>query len=557
MSTFESADANEIIKTSEATKVHNYRLIVVDDENEVRGRITEQISNKSGFTVVGSAGNGYDAIELIEKLSPHVVLTDIKMPYIDGIALATTIKQDYPTIRVAFLTGYDEFDYARQAIHLNVISYLTKPITQHELSQFLEELRTLLDKEHQEQYNQELLQERYQSTLPLLTENYLTSLLLSPEDSSTPIVTPRELGITLEGDFLLAEIRHITKKRSNFQGAENYTILGEEKKKLALQSLIARIIERYGLTFFSFQFGGGILLIMQKKSAEFLNTVDTALFEIAKTTEKFLSASVRIGVSAVHHNIADLPIAYKESTRSLHNTPFLGNSDIIYHNQLKESPSQSASISPQELQHIEHIAKMGTTQEITDAFSNLAEKLGSAANLSSLAYQNILIHLGHMVTSVTESLEVEPTYQEPILTQIQRIQGIQEALHWAMEQILTIREENLQRTISRGDKLFDQALSKMHLQYTNPKLSMLDICEELAISQSYLSLLFKQHKTTFVKTLTKIRIEKSKELLARTTLRVIEIAGQCGYSDVYYFSHSFKKYQGVSPKGYREEVTSV
>ena len=129
-----------------------YKIILVDDEDEVRGRISSKISDDSGFVVAGTAGNGYDALELIEKLSPQVVLTDIKMPYIDGIELAEIIRRDYPTVRIGFITGYDEFDYARQAIKLGVRSYLTKPLTQEDISEFLRKLKVELDDEYRDNY---------------------------------------------------------------------------------------------------------------------------------------------------------------------------------------------------------------------------------------------------------------------------------------------------------------------------------------------------------------------------------------------------------------------
>ena len=113
------------------------KIILVDDEDEVRGRISSKISAESGFLVVGTAGNGYDALELIEKHAPQVVLIDIKMPYIDGIELAGIIRRDHPTVRIGFITGCDEFDYAREAIELNVRSYLAKPLTQEDISAFL------------------------------------------------------------------------------------------------------------------------------------------------------------------------------------------------------------------------------------------------------------------------------------------------------------------------------------------------------------------------------------------------------------------------------------
>jgi two-component system response regulator YesN len=150
-----------------------YKIILVDDEDEVRGRIPSKISEDSGFTVVGTTGNGYDALELIEKHSPQVVLTDIKMPYIDGIELAAIIRRDFPTVRVGFITGYNEFDYAREAIRHNVRSYLTKPLTQEDIASFLRHLKVELDEEYRDRYNRELIEKRYEQSVPLIIENFL------------------------------------------------------------------------------------------------------------------------------------------------------------------------------------------------------------------------------------------------------------------------------------------------------------------------------------------------------------------------------------------------
>ena len=99
-----------------------YKLILVDDEDEIRGRIVSMITADTGFQVVASASNGYDALELIEEHKPHALITDIRMPYIDGITLAQEIRSDFSNIKVIFLTGYSEFDYARKAVELDVIS---------------------------------------------------------------------------------------------------------------------------------------------------------------------------------------------------------------------------------------------------------------------------------------------------------------------------------------------------------------------------------------------------------------------------------------------------
>ena len=237
-----------------------YRMILVDDEDEVRGRISSKISLESGFSVVGTAGNGYDAIELIEKHSPHIVLTDIKMPFIDGIELASIIKRDYPTIRVAFITGYDEFDYAREAIDLGVVSYLTKPLTQNDVSKFLKKLKLDLDNEFQEKYSLEKLKKKYEESISLVIDNYFSSCLVSSRsDRGEDIETLKNYGVSLdEGNYLLSFIKT---ERSESSG----DIVELEKLKLSVRSVINSILERHSYEHYSFMFGGGIVFIIKEK----------------------------------------------------------------------------------------------------------------------------------------------------------------------------------------------------------------------------------------------------------------------------------------------------
>ena len=115
-----------------------YRIILVDDEEEVRKSIIRKIDWQSvGFTVVGDAENGEDALEKIENLEPDVVLTDIRMPYMDGLTLAEKIRQKYPSMKIVIFSGYDDFEYAKRAIKLNVTEYILKPVNVEELTAIL------------------------------------------------------------------------------------------------------------------------------------------------------------------------------------------------------------------------------------------------------------------------------------------------------------------------------------------------------------------------------------------------------------------------------------
>ena len=155
----------------------DYTIVLVDDEEEVRKRIISKIPTDMGFEIIGQASNGYDAIDLIERLKPDVVITDIRMPFVDGIQLANIIRTEHPKTKIAFISGYDEFAYAKEAIELDVVSYLSKPIAEEEIVHFLNKLKNRLDEEYQAVFNQGRLDDIYKENLPALIENQFNTLL--------------------------------------------------------------------------------------------------------------------------------------------------------------------------------------------------------------------------------------------------------------------------------------------------------------------------------------------------------------------------------------------
>ena len=161
-----------------------YRIILVDDEEEVRKSIIRKIDWQAvGFTVVGDAENGEDALEKIEALEPDVVLTDIRMPYMDGLTLAEKIRQRYPSMKIVIFSGYDDFDYAKRAIKLNVTEYILKPVNVEELSEILTRVKKNLDEEISQRRDAALLRESYQKSLPILRAVFLNDLVRGTADA--------------------------------------------------------------------------------------------------------------------------------------------------------------------------------------------------------------------------------------------------------------------------------------------------------------------------------------------------------------------------------------
>ncbi|NLB90501.1 MAG: response regulator, partial [Clostridiales bacterium] len=162
-----------------------YKVLLVDDEVEVRDAIARKLDwNALGFQVVGQAANGEEGLELSEQLKPDVIMTDIKMPFMDGLTFSRRAKEMLPYVKVAILSGFDEFDYAKEAIRLEVEEYILKPIDAEELARVFLRLKALLDEEIAQRNDIQRLQHFYEESLPLMRQQLLSGLLsgrLTPE----------------------------------------------------------------------------------------------------------------------------------------------------------------------------------------------------------------------------------------------------------------------------------------------------------------------------------------------------------------------------------------
>lgn len=155
-----------------------YTVLLADDEEEVIHVIMKKINwEEMGFSVIGYANNGVKALEMVEELQPDVVMTDIKMPYMDGMELSNRIKASYPGTKIFLFTGFDEFEYAKEAVHLEVEEYVLKPVNSVELTKIFIQLKIKLDQEISEKRNVEILEKYYVDSLPLLQANFYSSLI--------------------------------------------------------------------------------------------------------------------------------------------------------------------------------------------------------------------------------------------------------------------------------------------------------------------------------------------------------------------------------------------
>ena len=525
----------------------NYRMILVDDEDEVRGRIISKINPASGFDVVGKAGNGYDALELIEKLKPHVVLTDIRMPFINGIELAKIIRRDFPTTKVAFISGYDQFDYAREAIDLNVVSYLMKPVTSNDIEEFLKKLKDSLDDEFNFLSNSRLIQKKYDDSIPQLINSYLSSYRSKNELSEDDITHLKQYSVDFSnGNYLVGIIGF----------GSDIDIKEYEETKLFIGNLIDKVFKNYKY-YHSFYIPNGVVFILEDKKIKSARDIDLELYEIIKYCEEYRQIDLKIGVSRGFYNFQDYPSAFRESEQALGHSKYFNLGQIIYYDDIEEKERKQVLINESELNEFDYILKYGDKSEIKDNLDKILNLVSEEDKKYILDPQLLIIKLANSLINFASSINVNISdiISGRIVDEMLTFKDTKDLKQFIYDAIIKIRENNVKIQVNRTEKVIEDVYKYIENNYKNPSISLESISDELNISISYLSMLLKKIKgVTFNKELIKYRMEKAKELLKYSNEKVIIISQQCGYNEVYYFSHSFKKYTGLSPKEFRKNA---
>lgn len=518
-----------------------YRLILVDDEDEVRGRIAARIGDASGFEIVGTAGNGYDAIDLIEAHAPHVVLTDIRMPYIDGIELATIIRRDYPAVKVAFITGYNDFDYAREAIDLQVRSYLMKPLTEEAIGEALRKLKEELDAEYEQLRSREFIEQQYRESVPLLIEQTFSSILLDPSPSATEKLQELKAhGVMLDGVSYRLAFAVIER------GPALWDVIELEKTRLSVRQRVENTLRASSISFYSFFFHEGLALVLLEPEHDGTHALDLALNQIIRTVERFAEVRIDIGVSSTQTQSRGLRRGYEEARQAGDAGRLQDSGRLVYYSQVNGDRRVINHLSDTDRERVEEILRHEEPDALRREIARLADRCDR---------RMVMLETSALLTKYagTVGADIVALAGADLLETVARMQSIEEFGEWSARIFALLREEGKASQMDHGERTLEKVIRYLREHYAERNLTMQEVCEAHALSVSYLGQLFRRYRdTTFVKFLTSIRMERAKEHLELNSSRIVDVADMCGYRDVYYFSHCFRKYTGESPKQYRD-----
>lgn len=521
----------------------DYTIVLVDDEEEVRKRIISKIPDDMGFNIIGQAANGYDAIDLIERLKPDVVITDIRMPYVDGIQLAKLIRTEHPKTKIAFISGYDEFAYAKEAIELNVMSYLSKPIAEEEIIHFLTKLRNRLDEEYQAVFNQERLDDIYKENLPALIENQFNSLLHFSNINDSDLQRFKIFDIDLTQGLFTVGLIEIDSD-SDF--------LEVEYLRIFLLNLIKKKFSEYQIYYINSGFG---LIFVIHQQVESDKLIENRLYDVILTKKQFSNIRVLIGVSETFDDFKKFSNGVLQAKKALSYSNYLNIGTIIYYKDIATRKRVDLRLTKEEVDDIGYTIKFGSKTEVDNLFNNLM-KSNDVSETYLLNKQYYLSNLAHIIIEFANNLHVDLSdlIDTDLFEKLSSFTQLDVMFEFIKKLVFDIRELNIHKSQTTARQVLEEAVLYLNNNYANPLISMDFVCDELGISVSYLSTLFKKMlDTSFNKYLVKLRMEKAKELLIFSNSKIYEIATLVGYNDVYYFSYSFKKYTKMSPKDYRND----
>ena len=541
-----------------------YRIILVDDEEEVRKSIIRKIDwTAVGFAVVGDAENGEDALEKIENLEPDVVLTDIRMPYMDGLTLAERIRQKYPSMKIVIFSGYDDFEYAKQAIKLNVTEYILKPVNVEELTAILKRIKTNLDEEIEQKRNVNLLRENYKRSLPILREQFLKDLISRPMDGETVQTLLREYDIPLAGAKKWIAIAVELELEQELTQEEAPLPLHEEKNLIpisVMQILSENLKPSYRFSLLSFSGSAdakiaGIAAIDENNSQTELINI---LGDICKEIRKTLKVPVTIGIGHSAQKLENISRSFQSALDALGYRSVVGTGSTIYINDVEPGIGGKLQFGSEEESALIQAIKFGPEEKIRETVRGIVDRMNEARvharqqQASILSVANCMIQLIQQYDLNMEEIFAEDPLGPDPFTVIQSMLNRENFSRWLFQTALKINNALSRERDYAARQVIEKAKQYIMDNYQDPGLSVEQICRYLHMSPAYFSTMFKKATgQTYIAYLTEVRLNKAVELLNMTDEKTYVIASQVGYQEQNYFSYVFKKRFGVSPTKFR------
>ncbi|WP_046173641.1 response regulator [Domibacillus indicus] len=513
------------------------KIFLVDDEVTIREGIGNGIDwAREGFVYCGDASDGELALPLIERYRPDIVITDIKMPFMNGLELSRILRDKMPSVKTIILSGHDEFEYAREAMRAQVAEYCLKPVSSQDLTSILKKVSLKIEEEQMNNRRVSDLENQVLKNTRTSKNTFLHELCEGAYTASEALKKASDLNINLISSYYFVVII----------------------KYSAESDLFSWIETEYRCIRFSRKVNESIYIMMGESREQLEHDTEMLRQRFLTIEEPNNENPFVFGIGKIENRIQGIPLSFSEADEEK------SYSSIIQKYRSKEIEQDSEL--KKELQHFRRrnlidFLKFGLRNDISAFARSYSSYLKEGTIQSPFTIYYFLMDFTITISHYVKEIEMNNVHT------MQKIGQLEMKTSWIRhyQEILAYMEEMLHLVLSTRDGLnspfssaVQTAVDYIDENYHDAQLSLQSVSDAVNVSSSYLSHLFSQETgKTFIEYVTAIRINKAKELLKSTHDKTYEIAHQVGYSDSHYFCRSFKKVTGLTTKQFKSQHHSL
>ncbi len=525
-----------------------YTILIVDDEENIRKAFVNAVNwEEMGFEIVGQASNGVEALDFIETHDIDLLITDIMMPIMGGIELVREVRELKPNVQIVFLSGHDEFQFAKQAIRYNILEYILKPITTDGILEEFSRIKKQMDAKFSEILDidiqidtmKELEKVKKDLFLIKLITNAIAEWQLSESFSninlSIPETTKPEHGYAV----------YVTK-------AKDFSTKNDTATFKRLLNIVEIISKKY-ISCECVLYGDRVVTIAHD-SADILDKfVSTLSKDIVLTAKRILNVDVSFAQSDLYSEISTTHVAFSETNDALisiekTDEQIVHTSDLI----LKKEDVDIQEL----LSELESAIISADKEAVTVSILSIFEKLNDK-QVNSVEFNTHMLEILSILFKACKMLADD----SDVKTIISKFFTFRATKEKTQEEILNlglglVDGISFQRQKTVGF-LVTQARDIISAEFENPEMNLRNLAKRLNCSPNYLSSNIKKSLgKSFIELIVEARMNKAKELLLTTNKKIREISDECGFTNQHYFSYSFKKHFSQSPNAIRKDATS-
>jgi two-component system, response regulator YesN len=517
-----------------------FQLLIVDDEPLIREGLEKMISWETyGLEVVGLMTNGEEALNYLQNHTVDIIITDIKMPHMDGLTLMQRCMELGYTIRFIILSGYADFDLVKRAVKMGVENYLVKPVDEEELNQTLLQL---VENLNHESANLEKLREGTRILRDNIVWRWMTGNISADEMRERK----EYLEFNLKKNYQVAVIHIKENKKASLDSRENLLLLGQH-----LEAYISS--QGYAIGLYTINF---IYLMFPLANINEM-AIQKTLEHVASMIREQTCFSFLISVGNIQENPFFLYKSYHQAMVTMENAVFYSKREILFYKDSKQDMSIYAESAFNEVMKLENNSdwtdNVGVFQVIDNIMEILEQTEGNKKEMVQSFAAIVVAKVFHSILLMNRSLESDIKQLEERLPEVYDLVYIDDISSW-MKDIVLLAMKLSEREEEKYSLTIATIVNYLKQNYDR-EISLKTVADEFNMNSVYLGRLFKAETgSAFTDYINNMRVKKAKKLLAETEMTMKQVAEKVGYLNINYFFPVFKRNVGISPTEYRKHV---